>query len=243
MRENVLRSTQRGALRLSRPVGARPEVSRRSRPRRSASPRAGGTARPVPSQRGRRLRLQGASWGAHGAAPTHACPGRPRPLRSPPPGAAARSHTAALSPSRTPARGRPGCSSQLFVRFGSFMASPGSGFWPFGTEEGSAAAESPGTGRAAPSGRDRPEPTRRNRGVRRRPRSGGTGAVGAVPGKGETPARPADPPLRSVLQPEPGARWHRSSPEASATSCAVRAGPRGAGAQPRGGEGGRGPRR
>lgn len=145
---------------------------RRRHPCRSASPRAGGTARPVPSRRGRRLRLRGASGGAHGAAPTHACPGRPRPLRSPPPGAAARSHTAALSPSRTPARGRPGCSSRLFVRFASFMASPGSGFWPFGAEEGSAAAESPGTGRAAPNGRDRPEPTRRNRGVRRRPRRG-----------------------------------------------------------------------
>lgn len=34
------------------------------------------------------------------------------------------------------------------------MASPGSGFWPFGADEGSAAAESPGTGRGAPGGPD-----------------------------------------------------------------------------------------
>lgn len=205
---------------LPAPVGASPGVGA---PRLPPSPNP--PPLPLAPSRGgggggRRLRATIAAaaprrgpGGAHGRCSHPRVPGAPPPLRRP-----AQPHTlctrtstrthshARSSPSRgTPARAAGACSSPL--RFASLpfpcaMASPGSGFWPFGADEGSAAAESPGTGRGAPGGPD---------GGHR----GSEVCVGGGPGEGAAGAglvapRPHGCRPRFVLQREPGARRRRS---------------------------------
>lgn len=173
----------RGTLHSSRrrrcaPRGAPPPAPARPVPGEGQRPAApAGTDRGSPAER--------APGAPTGDAPAHACPGRPRPFacrRLAQTHALTHPHTHTHAHSLRPP-GLQFASPRPPRRFASAMASPGSGFWSFGAEEGSAAAESPGTGRGAPS--SRAGPARRSRGAsaaalltRRRParpagRSGG----------------------------------------------------------------------
>lgn len=146
----------------------RPPRRRPPRPRQGA---AAGSAAPAGSERG--SSAERAPGAPTGDAPTHACPGRPRPFAC---RRLAQTHALTHPHTHTHAHSLRPPGLQLAAprpprRFASAMASPGSGFWSFGAEEGSAAAESPGTGRGEPS--SRAGPARRSRGA----------AAAALPGR------------------------------------------------------------
>lgn len=145
----------------------------------------------APAGRGRGISAERAPGAPTRDAPTHACPGRSRPFacrRLAQPRALTHPHTHTHAHSLRP----PGL--QLAAprpprRFVSAMASPGSGFWPFGAEEGSAAAETPGTGRGTPSGRAGPTRRSRRDSAARSPEPRSTGGTKRCGRRGSTAAR------------------------------------------------------